>query len=170
MANKTAFRARELSLSQGHINYSSTFRTSLACIPCIDFHQFRTACYSFVFQIPDESIPRSISYTFSQPVTFQHRCDVELLNIDDSKFLSYCHTEFVQKITPLVSNFDMLFSQSKSCLSSVSTSFNLSTQSSAQELQSMFRLNEMSWVSYDFTIAQSCEVFQSNVNWSEPLL
>ena len=88
MANKTTFWARKLSFRQRHLLDNSTIGTGLACVRWINFYESPTACYSFVGQHLSEIIPRSIVYAFSENMIFQHRCDIELLNIDDSKIIS----------------------------------------------------------------------------------
>ena len=107
MANKTTFWARKLSFRQRHLLDNSTIGTGLACVRWINFYESPTACYSFVGQHLSEIIPRSIVYAFSENMIFQHRCDIELLNIDDSKIISYCPAELVQEVSTLVTDFQM---------------------------------------------------------------
>src|SRR3990167_5648246 len=164
MTSKIARMAEKDSLSQGHIYNNPTSTTGLARVSRIDLHQLRTACYSFVFQALDERTPRSISYLFSETMIMSHSFDIQILNCNSRISQSKASAQLMQEITPSVGNLEMLSCQLETCFSSVSRAFDLSAQSSLQELQSLFSLEQMPRVSNDFAIAQSGKVLQADIN------
>ena len=97
-----------------------------------------TECYLFVGQHLDELIPRSIRYTFSEPMGFEHIFDIQFLDSNSGVPYGKASALLVQKVSPLVADFNMLFSQPKSCFPPVGRTFNFLTQSSLQELDSFF--------------------------------
>ena len=163
MTNKTTFRTEKLSLTERHLHDSSTFTTGFACVSGIDFNQLRTACDSFVFQVPDESTPRGISYVFSEMMIMNHIIDTQVFNGNSTIIESELSTNFVQEVSSLIGNFDMFPSQLESSFSPVSRTFDLFAQPSLKELQSIFTLDEMPWISYDFTIGESSKVLNTYI-------
>lgn len=164
MTNKTAIRARELSFSQWHINLLSAVAASFACVPGIDFHDLSTACYSFVGQERDKLVPGRIRDMFSEMMIFEHVLDSEVFNLDSSILLSEPSAEFVCEIFPLISYLEVEFGEPSSCFSSVSRTFLFSADTSMQEFQSLFRLDEELWVVNDFSSGKYCKVFNSDIN------
>src|SRR3990167_4433661 len=164
MTNKTTGRTEELSFTKRHLFDSPALTASLACVPWIHFDNLSTASYCFVGQHLDKAIPRRIRYMLGKAMVSDHSFDIQILNCNEGIGFSYSVTHIMQEVSPLIGNFEMLLCQPGPCLSSVSRTFDFSTESSLQEFQSMFRLNEISRVSYDFTIAQSSKVFQTNIN------
>jgi len=160
MAHKTAFRAREDFPSHRHIlNIESTLAASVTAPPCLRiFQDLSTAYYCFVGQHIDECTPRSIGYEFSIIRFVNHTCDIQILDCNQSIRLGYPVTEFVQEIIPLVSNFKMQFCQSKLCFSSVSRSFDFSTQSPLQEFQSFFRFDQIFRIINNYSICSIAEI------------
>jgi hypothetical protein len=160
MTNKTTMRTDKLSFAERHLCNSSAFRTGLACVSRINQHQLRTACYSFVFQVLDESIPRSISYTFSQPMIIKHTFDIQILNCNEGIGFGYSMTEFVQEVIPLISNLDVLYCQSKPCLSLISRTFLFLTEPSLQSFKHLFSFDDVSRIIYKLSIRQDSIAFK----------
>jgi len=166
MQNHKTLRARELSPTEGHIlNNKATTTTSMAAPSCSWVLQaLSTECDLFVGQHIYEWIPRSVSYAFSQPMVLKHTLNIQFFNSNSRKSDSQTSAQFMQEVTPLVSNLQMLLCQPESCFSSVVRAFDLFAQPSLQELDSFFSFNQVSGISYNFTIAKSSEVFQTNIN------
>src|SRR3990167_2013547 len=164
MNNKTTVTTDKLSHREWHGLNMSALATSLASHAWINLYTLPTECDLFVGQHIDKSIPRSVSYMFCQSMGLKHIYDIQILDSNQRICFNKLKAEFVQKVSPLVSNLNMLDSQSKSGFPFVIRSFHFPTKSSIQEFQSFFSSDQVSRISYTFAIAQSSKVLQANIN------
>ena len=163
MTSKTTIGTEKLSFIERHLYNSSAFTTGLACISWIDFDKLSTACYCFVGQHLDKAFPRSIAYAFSEPMIIEHTFNVQILNSNKRIRFGEPMAEFMQEVSPLVYNFDVLLCQPESCLSSINRAFLFSTQPSLQEFQSFFSFDDVFRIIYKFSIGQDSIAFKPNI-------
>ena len=166
MANIKTFRARELSLTERHIlNIEPALAASMAASSCSwIFHNTSTAYNSFVFQEVCEHSPSSITNLPCPEAVIHHSLDVKLLNSDEGIFIDNIPAEFVQEISSLIGNLNMLFVQPEDSLPSIHTSFLLPIQSSMQELQFLFGLDEETRILYLLSIGEGSEILNADIN------
>jgi len=165
MQQQTTMGTRELSLTEGHINPFSTTAapmTATSCSRILD--KLSTACYGFVGQHLNESIPRSIRNAFCQPTVLNHTFDVKVFNSDDRISINEFSAKLVKEIGSLVSDSDVLPCQEQPCLSPIHRPLLLSANPSLQEFQSLFRFNQESRIVYNFSIVEGGEVFETDIN------
>lgn len=163
MTNETAIRAKELSFAERHLCDSSASAARLACEPGIDFHHLRTACYSFVFQASDEGVPGSVAYTFSEAMILKHPIDIQVFDCDERKRFSEPIAELMQEISPLVSDLDVLFSESEHRFSSISGTLLFFAEPPLQQLESLLGFEEMPRVIYEFSVGEDSVTLNPNI-------
>lgn len=165
MQNNKTSRAFEGSPTQRHINILPAVIASMTASFCSwVLRNYSTACYSLVFQEVCEHSPSSIAYLSCPEAVIHHTFDVQLLNGDEVIFIDEFPAKFVQKVSPLIYNLDMLFIQPENSFSSVFRTFDFPAQSSLQELQSLFGFDEETGISYLLSIGKSSEVLQADIN------
>ena len=164
MASKTTRSTNKLSHSERHVLNVSALATGLARISRIDFHQLRTACYSFGFQALDESTPRSIRYVFSKMVIPHHVFDIQILNSNKRMGFGYYVSQFEGKIYSLVSNFFIEPAQSETRFSPVSRAFDFPAYSTMQEFQSIFVLDKIVRISNKLSVGECGKILQADIN------
>ena len=164
MKSEAAVGTEKASLAERHFINSSATAASPARVSWINFHDARTACYSFVFQHPYESSPASIAYTFGEMVISDHIGNLQILNSDSSKPASEFVAEFVKEVKPLVADFIVLPSQEETSLVPIPAAFLLPAQSPMQQLQSLFTFDEETGIIHSFPIGQGGEVLNADIN------
>jgi len=162
--NKT-FRAFEDSPTQRHINILPTIIAPMTAPSCSwILRNASTACYSFVFQEICEHSPSSIANLPCPEAVIHHSLDIKLLDGDEGISIDNLPAQFVQEITPLVGDLELSLCQPESCLSPILASFDLPAHSSLQELEPLFRLDEVARILNLLSIGESCEALQSHID------
>jgi hypothetical protein len=165
MTNKTTIQTLESPLTERHLHSGSAFGTSLTASSCLGvFNNLSTANYCFVGKHLEEISPRNIVYAFSEMMIFNHIFDSQLLDSNEGILFSEGMRKFMKEISSLVGNFEMTSSNPKPCLSPVMASFFLSAQSSLKSSKFIFRFNQESRIGDNFSIRESSEVLQANIN------
>lgn len=164
MTRKSTAGTVELPLSKRHLINSSTTTASLARPSRVDLCDTGAACYSLVLQHPYESSPRSVSNGTSQVMVFDHIGNLQVLNSDAAEMSGQSMAEFVQEVTPLVADFNVLLCQPKASLIPVMAAFLLPTESPVEQLESLLGFDQKTRIAYSFSIGQGSEVFQPNIN------
>ncbi len=165
MQRRRTFRTIELPLVKRHIHDNPASTTPMTTPSSLwVMQELSTASYGFVGQHISKHSPRSIAYAFSQAMIFNHVFDIKIFTSNYPISQSEASAEFVKEVSPLVGDFEMLFSKFKSCFSPIFRAFDFSTQSSLQEFQPLFTFDEESRIAYDLTSAECGKIFKPNIN------
>jgi len=164
MANKTTFWTMESSFSQWHIVEMPTFGTPFTATSGLGVLSDLTTAYdSFVGEHLIEFTPTNIKYVLGE-IAFDHSFYVQSLAIYDSELSCHGMSDFMQKITALIGNFDMLPSQFDTSLFPVLATFSTSAVDSLQSCQFLFSSEIETWVGNAIPLIVSEEFSQANVN------
>lgn len=163
MTNKTTLTL-ESPLTQGHINDSSTFGTSPACISWINLNQLPTSSQNLVGQHLNKSTPRCIVNAFSEMMILNHISNLQFLNRNSFVFTNNLKRSFMQEIISLIENSFMKSCNLNSCLFTISTPFSLSAQSSLKFSQFLLTLPQEFRIFNFSSIRQNSETSNSNIN------
>jgi hypothetical protein len=165
MANIQALRTTEISLTERHIlNVESALVASMTASSCFGvLSEFSTACDSFVGEHPIEISPRNVKYVFCE-IASDHVLNVELFTADDSETFCEGVACFVQEVTPLVSDFQVLSRKLDTSLLPIIAALDTLTVYPLQPSKLPFSLKIESWVSDAFSFVVSQESFQPNIN------
>lgn len=164
MTNKTTIRASESSFGEGHRCICSAPATPLTATSCLGvFQQLSTANYCFVGKHMVEFTPCNVKYVLSE-VALNHSFDIKLLAIDDCVIFSQGMAEFVQEISPLVSNFQVLPCNFDTGFLPVFAAFDTPRMDALQPCEFLFSINIESRVDDRFPVIVSQEFSQTNID------
>jgi hypothetical protein len=123
-----------------------------------------TRIFSFVFQYTHEGSPTFITDGFRQMVIFDQPADVEILYPYLSTFLEQLKTRFMEKVSLLVANLQMFFSEKHNRLAAVRAAQFLLTNFALLNLQFIFGLAKIFSILYTHASRKCGDVFKTNVN------
>ena len=164
MTRQTTFRTFEFPLFERKIDDSSAFVTSLARVIRVDSYDFRTACYSFVFQVHDESTPRNINYVFADEFILNHLINFQILDSNERISIDNFSTQLMKKVRPLIVDFQIFLCKSDFCFSFVGRTLLLSDEFLIQYSQLFFTSVKVSRIQYRFSIGECCKIFESDID------
>jgi len=159
------FRARELSPTEGHINFcpartaSLTASSGLWVLP-----QLATAYDSLVCHHLIEITPCNIKYVFSEIMIPDHVFDIKILPADYAILQSQASAQLMQEVTPLVSNLEMLPSNFNASLFPILAAFGSSGMNPLQPCKFLFSTNIESGIRDGFSFVVSHETLNPDIN------
>jgi hypothetical protein len=153
------------SLTEGHLSdIESAFATSMTTSSCFwVLSEFSTACYSLVGQHSIEPSPTCVEDVFSK-ISLNHVLDIQVFTTDYLIVSGYGMTEFVQEVSPLIKDFEMLPSQYDSGFLPIMTAFDSPRVSPLQSRQSLLSIQVESRISNTLPFIICQELFESDIN------
>jgi len=165
MARKTTNRALESSLTERHIIPCSAPTASATTTPCLRvFSKLSTASYRFVGKHLIEPTPRNIKNVLSEPACFEHVLNVQPLTTNNFVFFSDETAGFMQKVSPLIENFQVLLCEFDAGFFSVFASFDSLAVDSLQSCQLPLSTYIESGVGNALPFVVGQEILQTNIN------
>ena len=164
MTNKTTIRASEYSLTQRHIDLCSTSTASLTATSCLGvLPEFSTASYCFVGEHLIESTPRHIEYMLGE-IAVNHTLNIQPLTCYDFEISCQGMAQFVQEISPLVSDLQMLPRNLESGFLSVPATLDTLGMYPLQSSQFPLSVEIESGIGDGLTFIVSQELLQPDIN------
>ncbi len=127
-------------------------------------NKLSSSTLSLVGQHVEELSPGRICDMFSKTMIFEHSVNIERFNANEAISISNGSALLMEKVHPLIGNFNMTLSNLIDCLPSIGRTFLLPAQSPLELLELSFRFDKEAWIRDCFPIAQSGKVLNAHIN------